>query len=232
MSGATVDTLNLITVDVFDKHIVRGHDNDADLCNNEIVPAENGRLTSVAVSPGTERTYMLEKLRFLQKALQREKLQKFNRRVPWGDLVTDRWDNAREYGFGEGTSCYDSAVVLGDVKVGKHTWIGPNVLLDGLNASLVIGDYCAISAGAQIYTHDTVRWCVNLGRAAKMDSSPTFIGNGVYIGPNSIICRGVTVGDSAVVGAMSFVNKDIPARKKAWGCPAVVIGDVDSYLRN
>jgi hypothetical protein len=62
---------------------------------------------------------MLEIIRSLQKALQREKLDKVNGRVPWGDLVTDRWDNAREYGFGEGTSCYDSALILGDVKVWK-----------------------------------------------------------------------------------------------------------------
>jgi hypothetical protein len=78
------------------------------------------------------RAPMLEIIRSLQKALQREKLEKVKRRVPWGDLVTDRWNNAREYGFGEGTSCYDSALILGDVKVGKHAWIGPNVVLDGL----------------------------------------------------------------------------------------------------
>lgn len=170
---------------------------------------------------------MFEIIRSLQKSLQREKLEKFKRRVPWGDLITDRWDNAREYGFGEGTSCYDSALILGDVKVGKHTWIGPNVVLDGLGGSLVIGDYCAISAGVQIYTHDTVKWCVTLGQGPKMETRPTAIGHGVYIGPNSVIAMGVTVGDSAVIGAMSFVNKDIPARKKAWGCPAVVTGDVD-----
>jgi acetyltransferase-like isoleucine patch superfamily enzyme len=99
-------------------------------------------------------------------------------------------------------------------------------VLDGLGASLVIGDYCAISAGAQIYTHDTVRWCVTLGRGPKMECSPTTIGNGVYVGPNSIIARGVTIGNSVVIGAMSFVDKDIPSWKKAWGCPATVTGDV------
>src|SRR5262245_3263466 len=175
---------------------------------------------------------MLETIRSLQKLLQHEKLEKFKRRMPWGDLITDRWENAREYGFGEGTSCYDSAVILGDVKVGKHTWIGPNVVLDGLGGTLVIGDYCAVSAGAQIYTHDTVKWCVNLGRGAKMEGCPTFIGNGVYIGPNSIISKGVTIGDCVVIGTMSFVDKDIPAWKKAWGSPAAVIGDIDSYLRD
>ena len=31
----------------------------------------------------------------------------------------------------------------------------------------------------------------------------------MYLGPNSIIQMGVSIGDTAVVGAMSFVNKDI-----------------------
>jgi acetyltransferase-like isoleucine patch superfamily enzyme len=175
---------------------------------------------------------MFKIFRFVQKQLQREKIKKFKRRVPWGDLITDRWDNARDYGFGEGTSCYDSALILGDVKVGKHTWIGPNVVLDGLGGSLVIGDYCAISAGVQIYTHETTRWCISQGQASKMEGSPTVIGNGVYVGPNSVIAMGVTIGDCVVIGAMAFVNKPIPPRKKAWGCPAVVVGDVEFTPRD
>jgi acetyltransferase-like isoleucine patch superfamily enzyme len=155
-----------------------------------------------------------------------EKLKKFGRRVSLGDLVTDRWENAREYGFGEGSSCYDNVLILGDVKVGENTWIGPNVVLDGSGGGLVIGDHCSISSGVHIYTHDTVRRSVTLGRA-KVDYAPTSIGDGVYIGPNSVIAKGVTIGDSAVIGALSFVNKDIPARKRAWGCPAVVCGDVE-----
>lgn len=172
---------------------------------------------------------MIETLRALQRKLQREKLERFKRRVSLGDLVTDRWENAREYGFGEGTSCYDNVLVLGDVRVGRHTWIGPNVILDGSGGGLVIGDHCSISAGVQIYTHNTVRRCVSLGRE-PMATAPTTIGHGVYLGPNSIVAMGVTIGEQAVIGAMSLVTRDIAARKKAWGCPAVVTGDVEVQL--
>jgi acetyltransferase-like isoleucine patch superfamily enzyme len=149
----------------------------------------------------------------------------FKRRVSFGDLITDRWENAREYGFGEGTSCYDNVLILGNVKVGGNTWIGPNVVLDG-TGGLSIGDYCSISTGVQIYSHDTVRRSTTLGRE-PIEYAPTKIGQGVYIGPNSIIAKGVTVGDFAVIGAMSFVNTDVPSKKKAWGCPARVAGDVE-----
>ncbi len=164
-------------------------------------------------------------LKSLQKYLQAEKLKDHGRRVSFGDLVTDRWENAREYGFGEGTSCYDNVLVLGDVRVGEHTWIGPNVILDGSGKGLVIGSHCSISAGVHIYTHNTVRRSVTLGRE-PIDYAPTVIADGVYIGPNSVIAMGVTIGESAVIGAMSFVNRDIPARKSAWGCPARIAGDV------
>lgn len=167
---------------------------------------------------------MIESLRELQAKLQQEKLGHFKRRVSFGDLVTDRWRNAREYGFGEGTSCYDNVLVLGEVRVGKHTWIGPGCILDGSGAALVIGDYCSISAGVQIYTHDSVAWSTSLGQA-EFAKAPTTIGNGVYLGPNSVVAKGVTIGDTAVVGAMSFVNADIPSGKKVWGLPARIIGD-------
>jgi acetyltransferase-like isoleucine patch superfamily enzyme len=168
---------------------------------------------------------VLEKLRGLQKVLQSEKLEKFKRRVSFGDLITDRWSNAKEYGFGEGSSCYDNVLIIGDVKVGKHTWIGPNVVLDGSGGELVIGNHCSISSGVQIYTHNTVRRSVSLGRES-VDQQPTSIGNGVYIGPNSVVAMGVTIGDSAVIGAMSFVNNDVPPLMKAWGSPARIVGHV------
>jgi acetyltransferase-like isoleucine patch superfamily enzyme len=170
----------------------------------------------------------LSQLRTLLRELQAEKLSKFHRRVSLGDLLTDRAENAREYGFGEGTTCYDNVLILGNVKVGRQTWIGPGVILDG-QGGLEIGDHCAISAGVHVYTHHTVRKSVQLG-AAGMDTKPTKIGDGVYLGPNSIIQMGVSIGDRAVIGAMSFVTRDIPAGAMAWGCPARVVGTSDKYL--
>lgn len=167
-------------------------------------------------------------LKTLQRELQAEKLSRFHRRVSLGDLLTDRAENAREYGFGEGSTCYDNVLILGDVKVGRHTWIGPGVILDG-QGGLEIGDHCAISAGVQIYTHHTVRKSVQLG-AADMDLKPTRIGNGVYIGPNSVIQMGVSIGDKAVIGTMSFVNCDIPEGAKAWGCPARISGTSADHI--
>mgnify|MGYP003624190777 CR=1 FL=1 len=145
----------------------------------------------------------------------------YNRHVSFGDLFSDRWETAKFLGFGDGTSCYNNVLVLGNVKVGKNTWIGPNVILDGSGGQLVIGDYCSISAGVQIYTHDSVAWSTSLG-VEPVVKADTIIGNGVYIGPNTIVQKGVKIGDSAIVGAMSFVNKDIEQHSTVFGCPIKV----------
>ena len=140
---------------------------------------------------------------------------KFNRHISIQDLFSDRWETAKFYGFGEGASCYNNVLIIGDVTVGKNTWIGPNVILDG-SGKLEIGKYVSISAGVQIYTHDTVQWSNSMGKK-KIDQQTTKIGDGVFIGSNSVISRGVNIGHQAIIGAMSFVNKDIPPFSKFYG---------------
>ena len=157
-------------------------------------------------------------------ARRREVRSDWSRVLPTGDYLVDRWEKAGFLGFGEGSSIYDSSLVLGDVQVGRHTWIGPFTVLDG-SGGLVIGDHCSISAGVQIYSHDTVRWAVSGGEEGP-ESSPTVIGSRVYLGPNVVVARGVHIGDGSVIGSNSFVNRDIPANSRAWGIPCrVVDGD-------
>ena len=157
-------------------------------------------------------------LKAFYRRLRLQMKKKHNRHVSLGDLFTDRWETAQFLGFGEGSSCYDNVLVLGDVSVDENTWIGPNVVLDG-SGELEIGSFCSISAGVQIYSHDSVAWSNTLGKE-PIKRQKTVIGDGVYIGPNTVIQAGVTIGDHAVIGAMSFVNQDIEAHQKVHGCPA------------
>lgn len=158
----------------------------------------------------------------LFKKLRSDKKQQFNRVLPFGDYFSDRWEKAQYLGFGEGSSIYDSAIVIGNVTVGKYCWIGPGVMLDG-SGGLNIGDYCSISMNVQIYSHDSVDWAVS-GGEKPYQYAPTSIGSRCYIGPNSVISRGVCIGDGAVIGANSFVNTDVSPGSKVAGNPARVIG--------
>lgn len=150
------------------------------------------------------------------------------RTLPFADYIVDRWEKARELGFGEGASIYDSTLVLGDVKVGNNTWIGPSVILDG-SGGLIIGSHCSISAGVQIYSHDSIKWAISGGKS-KYEYARTVIGNNCYIGPNTVIAKGVTIGNRCIIGANSLVLNDIPDASKAHGTPCRIIGNVSLQI--
>jgi acetyltransferase-like isoleucine patch superfamily enzyme len=138
--------------------------------------------------------------------------------------VDDRWERARRLGFGEGSSIYADSYVYGDVKVGENTWIGPHTLLDG-SGGLTIGSRCDISAGVQIYSHDTVKRVLSDGRQPTEHGAVT-IGDNCHIGAQSVIAKGVHVGDHVVIGACSYVNRDVAPFTVAVGVPCRPIGRV------
>lgn len=154
----------------------------------------------------------------------------FQRSLPFQDAVFDRWERARQLGFGENASIYNSAAIFGEVSVGANTWIGPYTLLDGSGGGLEIGVFCSISSGVHIYTHDTVLWALSGGVKPRAEGAVK-IGDCVYIGSQSIIASGVTIGSRCVIAANSFVNDNVPDGTIVGGSPArrigVVVGEAD-----
>jgi acetyltransferase-like isoleucine patch superfamily enzyme len=165
-----------------------------------------------------------EALLALYRELRSVTREQWQRDLPFAELLFDRWERARNLGFGEDSNIYHGSYVYGDVKVGKNSWIGPGVVLDG-SGGLVIGNYCSISAGVQIYTHDSVKWALSGGRA-EYERAPVSIGDCCYIGSQTVIAKGVTIRDHAVIGACSFVNRDIPPYTVAFGIPCKPVGRV------
>jgi acetyltransferase-like isoleucine patch superfamily enzyme len=165
---------------------------------------------------------LVEMIQQLHDRLRLEMKQKWDRTLPLDELLSNRWDSARKIGFGEGSSIYHNSYIYGDVKVGKNTWIGPFTILDG-SGGLTIGDYCSISAGVQIYSHDSVAWAISGGKD-HYEYAPTIIGSRCYIGPNTVIGKGVNLGDGTIVGANSFVNRSFPSDSRIAGNPAITIG--------
>jgi acetyltransferase-like isoleucine patch superfamily enzyme len=157
--------------------------------------------------------------------LRRQKKQQWDRVLPFDELLFDRWENATFLKAKDNASVYHNCYIYGNVKIGQSTWIGPYTLLDGSGGALKIGSFCSVSSGVQIYTHDTVKWSLTGGRASKERGS-VHIGDCCYIGPNSIITRGVRIGKHSVIGAHSMVSSDIPPNSIAFGIPAKVVGKV------
>ena len=173
----------------------------------------------------TAEEQLAETLRALYTQSDEQLRAQYRRSLSFQDGLFDRWERARRLGFGAGASIYNSALVLGEVTVGRETWVGPWTILDGSAAPVVIGEFCSISAGVHLYTHDTLQWALSGGVAAKR-SGAVSIGDCVYIGPQSIVVRGVSIGRQCVVAANSFVHHSVEPRTVVAGNPARRVGRV------
>lgn len=108
-----------------------------------------------------------------------------------------------------------------NIYVGKYFTANYNVVILDI-AAVHIGNHCMIGPNTLITTvgHplSPMKRRNHIGIA-----KPVIIGNDVWIGGNSTILPGVTIGDNVVIAAGAVVTKDIPANCVAGGVPAKVI---------
>jgi acetyltransferase-like isoleucine patch superfamily enzyme len=88
-----------------------------------------------------------------------------------------------------------------------------------------IGDRTMFGPGVSIFaaTHETE---VQSRRDGVEYAREVTIGNDCWIGGNTVIMPGVTIGDGVTIGASSVVTKDIPSFSVAIGSPARVVKKV------
>ena len=108
---------------------------------------------------------------------------------------------------------------LRNCKIGKYVFIGPK----GTFNNVEIGNYTCIAPSCQIGGLEHPYWEASMSPKLYRKNSPrktTHIGHDVWIAANCVIRQGVTIGDGAVVGAGSFVNKDVAPYAIVFGLPA------------
>lgn len=113
-----------------------------------------------------------------------------------------------------------------NIHLGRNVEINMNCVFLDCNR-ITIGDYSGIGPGVHVYAvyHDTdpERRLSPDSQLWKCQTAPVTIGRNVWIGGNSVILPGVTIGDESTIGAGSVVTHDIPARCVAVGNPCQVI---------
>ena len=100
-----------------------------------------------------------------------------------------------------------SNTVIGPIEIGNNVNFAQNIVLSGLNHNF----------------RDVEKPIDEQG----VSTSPILIDDDVWIGANSVIVAGVTIGKHAVIGAGSVVTKDVPPYSIAVGNPAQVIKKYD-----
>lgn len=104
-------------------------------------------------------------------------------------------------------------------RIGSYCYIANNVNI--INTEL--GNYCSIAPGVQIGGMEHSHWWFSMSTFLSDQCSSnkrTLIEDDVWIAAGSIIQQGVKIGRGSVVGAMSFVNKDVPPNTLVMGVPA------------
>ena len=84
----------------------------------------------------------------------------------------------------------------------------------------------AANVASAVMAPDTVAWALTAGSTGP-EREATRIGSRCYLGPNTIVAKGVTIGDGCVIGANSLVLHDIPSGSKAFGTPCKVSGKME-----
>lgn len=134
------------------------------------------------------------------------------------------------------------------ISIGNLCMIGRDSILSCKNSNITIGDYVGIGAQSIIHAVDTssvtVESKVAIGPRTYLAGGSHYnfestdipitdqginpkggvhIQKNVWIGAQSIVLDGVTIGRDAIIGAGSIVTRDIPPYAIAYGNPAKVV---------
>lgn len=108
-----------------------------------------------------------------------------------------------------------------NISIGKNFYANFNTTLLDV-CPITIGDHCMFAPNVQLYT--ATHPIEPRKRKSGLEyGRPIVIGNNVWIGGNSVILPGVTLGDNVVVGAGSVVTKSFPENCVLAGNPAKII---------
>lgn len=98
------------------------------------------------------------------------------------------------------------------LKLGTRVDIGAFCYINA-KEGVIIEDDVQIGSHCAIYTVSTI----------DTKAAPVVLKKNCRIGTHSTVMPGVTVGENSIIGAHSFVNKDIPPNVVAFGVPARVV---------
>ncbi|MGD2295299.1 MAG: gamma carbonic anhydrase family protein [Candidatus Aminicenantes bacterium] len=138
--------------------------------------------------------------------------------------------------WGQGTFIADSALIIGDVRVGKHVYVGHGVILRGDYGTIIVGDKSAIEEGAIIHARSgeqtVVGKSVTVGHGAMIHNA--HIKDFAVIGMRATISDYSEVGKWAIIGEMGLVknSQHIPDNSVAVGIPAKVIRKIDQKQKD
>ena len=102
------------------------------------------------------------------------------------------------------------------LKLGYKTDIGAFTYINAKNG-VIIEDYVQIGSHCSIYSVSTI----------DNKEGEVILKKNCRIGSHSVIMPGVTIGKNSIIGAFSFVNRDLPDNVVAIGAPVKIIRNLN-----
>lgn len=127
---------------------------------------------------------------------------------------------------GDNIQVMQGSIVSGDSRIGANTYIGFNCHISKarIGRYVSIADNVLVGPGEHRLDRISTHSLFYDAPYETLTEASCVIQDDVWIGAACIIRRGVTIGTGAVIGANSFVNKDVPPFAIMAGSPARCIG--------
>ncbi|MFA5300555.1 MAG: acyltransferase [Lutibacter sp.] len=122
------------------------------------------------------------------------------------------------------TSISPNVRIQGKFEMGEGSSIAQNCSISGENAGVFIGKNVMIAPNVIIVAFNHGFESVEIPMVfQKNTEASVIIEDDVWIASNCTISKGVNIGKGSIIGANSFVNKDIPPYSIVGGVPARII---------
>lgn len=112
------------------------------------------------------------------------------------------------------------------IHIGNNNHFNNNFNIVAEHGKVVIGNNCLVGTNVSIINSDFHPISIKDRHLCTQKSKDVFVGNNVFIGSNVSICKGVTIGDNAVVANGSVVFDNVKANTIAKGNPAIFYKEI------
>jgi phenylacetic acid degradation protein len=129
---------------------------------------------------------------------------------------------------------HPSAVITGNVTIGKNCYIGPGAALRGDWGAIVLEDGCNVQENCTVHMFPgltvLLKEGAHIGHGAVIHGAT--VGRNCLIGMNSVLMDHVVIGDESIIGALTMIKEgeQIPPRSMVVGNPGKLIRTVSDEM--
>jgi carbonic anhydrase/acetyltransferase-like protein (isoleucine patch superfamily) len=129
---------------------------------------------------------------------------------------------------------HPSAVITGNVTIGKNCYIGPGAALRGDWGAIVLEDGCNVQENCTVHMFPgltvLLKEGAHIGHGAVIHGAT--VGRNCLVGMNSVLMDHVVVGDESIIGALTMIKEgeQIPPRSVVVGNPGKIIRTVSDEM--